>query len=166
MTPLYAVINVQWAPRSFYPQPRAYLQQKTAYLELMKELLDKGADPNARSDRKTWYTQYNFDLLRTDESGATPFWRAAYASDIAAMKMLVAHGADPNDLDDEAGADDRFRQGGTRGGDDSKDHSDLPPLPTGGPGHAAAARRRRAPATAKASPATRIASRRPACWPR
>ena len=30
-----------------------------------------------------------------DEIGATPFWRAAYASDVDAMKLLVAHGADP-----------------------------------------------------------------------
>ena len=101
VTPLYAVINVQWQPKSFYPQPRAYLQQKTGYLELMKKLLDKGADPNARTNRKTWFTQYNFDLLRTDDSGATPFWRAAYASDIDAMKLLIAHGADPNISDDE-----------------------------------------------------------------
>ena len=103
VTPLYAVLNVQWAPRSFYPQPRAYLQQKLRYLELMKALLDKGADPNARLNRKIWYTQYNFDLLRIDEIGATPFWRAAYASDIEAMKLLVAYGADPDDPDDEAG---------------------------------------------------------------
>ena len=61
----------------------------------MTALLDKGADPNARLQRKIWYTQYNFDLLRIDEGGATPFWRAAYASDIDAMKLLVARGADP-----------------------------------------------------------------------
>jgi ankyrin repeat protein len=95
VTPLYAVLNVQWQPRSFYPQPRAYQQQRHSYLELMKALLDKGADPNARVNRKVWYTQYNFDLLRVDEGGATPFWRAAYASDIEAMKMLRAYGADP-----------------------------------------------------------------------
>ncbi|MGE0865320.1 MAG: ankyrin repeat domain-containing protein, partial [Vicinamibacterales bacterium] len=75
VTPLYAVINVQWQPRSFYPQPRAYLQQKMGYLELMAKLLEKGADPNARTNRNTWFTQYNFDLLRTDDSGASPFWR-------------------------------------------------------------------------------------------
>src|SRR5690606_26202889 len=34
-TPLFAAINIQWAPRSFYPQPRAQLQQKTTYLQLM-----------------------------------------------------------------------------------------------------------------------------------
>ena len=28
-TPLYATLNVQWAPKALYPQPRAYTQQKT-----------------------------------------------------------------------------------------------------------------------------------------
>jgi ankyrin repeat protein len=132
VTPLYAVINVQWQPRSFYPQPRAYLQQKIGYLELMKKLLDKGADPNARTNRNTWFTQYNFDLLRTDDSGASPFWRAAYASDIAAMKMLIEHGADPNVFTMKV-ATRGFNQGGVRGGSDT-DPSGRPPLPTGGPG--------------------------------
>src|SRR5262249_15405591 len=48
VTPLYATLNVQWAPRALYPQPRAYLQQKLTYLDFMKLLLDKGVDPNAR----------------------------------------------------------------------------------------------------------------------
>ena len=132
VTPLYAVINVQWQPRSFYPQPRAYLQQKIGYLELMKKLLDKGADPNARTNRNTWFTQYNFDLLRTDDSGATPFWRAAYASDIAAMKMLIEHGADPNIYTMKV-ATRQFNQGGTRGGGNVDPLNRLP-LPTGAPG--------------------------------
>ena len=96
VTPLFAVLNIEWAPRMFYPQPRAQLQQQTSYLDLMTALLDKGADPNARLSRKTWFTQYNFDLLRVDDGGATPFWRAAYASDIAAMKVLLRYGADPS----------------------------------------------------------------------
>ncbi len=39
---------------------------------------------------------YSGSLSGVDEMGATPFWRAAYASDIDAMKLLVARGADPN----------------------------------------------------------------------
>jgi ankyrin repeat protein len=132
MTPLYAVINMQWQPRSFYPQPRAYLQQKTDYLTLMKKLLDKGEDVNARIYRKPWYVEYNFDLLRTDESGATAFWRAAYGADIAAMKMLLSYGADPN-IPTFKVATRQFGQGGTRGGAD-QDPSKREALPTGGPG--------------------------------
>ena len=133
MTPLFATLNVEWAPKMFYPQPRAYLQQQTSYLDLITALLDHGADPNARVNRKIWYTQYNFDLLRVEESGASAFWRAAYASDIAAMKLLVARGADPNLPSTRPAQNDRFRQGGTRSGDDSKDHSGLQPVPTAGP---------------------------------
>ena len=119
MTPLFATLNVEWAPKMFYPQPRAYLQQQTSYMDLMTALLDRGADPNARVNRKIWYTQYNFDLLRVEESGASAFWRAAYASDIAAMKLLVARGADPDLPSTRPAQNDRFRQGGTRSGDDS-----------------------------------------------
>ncbi len=41
-TPLYAVLNVQWAPKALYPQPRAYTQQKMSHLDLMKVLIDQG----------------------------------------------------------------------------------------------------------------------------
>ena len=133
MTALYAAVNVEWAPRMFYPQPRAQLQQHLSYLDFMKALLDKGADANPRVRRKIWYTQYNFDLLRVDESGATPFWRAAYASDIAAMKLLLAYGADPSIATMKAPANNRFQQGGTRSGDASRDGTGRPPVPTGGP---------------------------------
>ena len=131
-TPLYAALNVQWAPKAFYPQPRAYLQQRASYLDLMKALLDKGADPNARLQRKIWYSSYNFDVLRVDEVGATPFWRAAYASDIEAMRLLVQRAADPH-LPTTKPA------GRTTRGDPGQqtvveDKSGLPPVPTGGPG--------------------------------
>ena len=46
--PLYATLNVQWAPIAAYPQPRAHLQQSRTYLEMMRLLIDKGADPNQR----------------------------------------------------------------------------------------------------------------------
>ncbi len=96
VTPLYAVLNCEWAPVAAYPQPRAYEQQHTTYLELMTALIDKGADPNARINKKVWYSGYNFDQSGVNEAGATPFWRAAYASDLDAMHLLIARGADPN----------------------------------------------------------------------
>ena len=131
VTPLYATLNVQWAPKALYPQPRAYAQQKLSYLELMKILIDKGADVNARLKMKVWYSGYNFDLSGVDEIGATPFWRAAYAADIEAMKLLKAHGADV--------AVPTMRPAGRpQTGDSDRtniaDVSGLPPVPVGGPG--------------------------------
>jgi len=96
VTPLYAVLNCQWAAKALYPQPRAQEQQQLSYLQLMEALLQKGANPNARLTKKVWYAQYDFDQSGIDETGSTPFWRAAYASDIDAMKLLVKWGGDPN----------------------------------------------------------------------
>ena len=128
VSPLYAVLNVQWAPIAAYPQPRSHLQQSRDYLDVMKLLLDKGADPNARVRRKVWYSGYNFDQSGVDEAGATPFWRAAYAADVAAMKLLVSYGADP--------ALPTMKLFSRRGPEDpiaGADKTGLPPIPVGGP---------------------------------
>ena len=132
VTPLYAALNVQWAPRALYPQPRTYLQQKLTYLEFMKKLLDKGVDPNTRLLKKVWYQEYNFPLLGVDEIGATPFWRAAYAADVDAMKLLVAYGADPNIPTIKPAG--RPRTGDAGGRETIDDVSGLPPVPIAGPG--------------------------------
>ena len=132
VTPLYAVLNVEWAPKTLYPQPRAYTQQKLSHIDLMKALLAKGVDVNARLRKKVWYSGYNFDLSGVDEIGATPFWRAAYASDVEAMTLLVAHGADPNIPTMKPAGRPRTGDAGAR--EDVSDVSGAPPVPTGGPG--------------------------------
>jgi ankyrin repeat protein len=129
VAPLFAVLNIQWAPKSLYPSPKAYQQQKTTYLELMQTLIAKGADVNARVGRKVWYQAYNSDYAGFDEAGATPFFRAAYASDVAAMKLLVSAGADPN-LGTMKPAGRPFTGEGTR---QIQDTSGLVPVPYGGP---------------------------------
>jgi ankyrin repeat protein len=130
VTPLYAVLNVQWAPKALYPQPRAHLQQTLTYLELMRMLLDRGADVNARLRRKVWYSGYNFDLSGVDEIGATPFWRAAYASDVDAMRLLIEYGADPNIPTMKPAGRPRTGDGGRETVDDV---SGQLPVPIGGP---------------------------------
>ncbi len=131
VTPLYAALNVTWAPRALYPQPRAFQQQQLTYLDFMKALLDKGAKPNLRLTKKVWYTEYNFDLAGVDEIGATPFWRAAFAGDVAAMKLLMDYGADPNIPTMKPAGRPRVGDSGAR---EVTEVADLPPLPIGGPG--------------------------------
>ena len=127
-TPLFGAINTHWAPKSRYPQQHIYMQQDHTYLEVMEKLLSAGVDPNVRLSKHLWFMSYNFDLLQIDSRGATPFWRAAYALDVEAMKLLVAHGADPGIPTAEVPSR-RFRGGG----DDEPDPSGLPPVPVGGP---------------------------------
>jgi ankyrin repeat protein len=128
--PLYATINLMWAPRAGYPQPRAHLNQKIGYLEWVKRLLDAGADPNQRVSKKVWYTNYNFDQSGVDEVGATPFWRAAYGADVDAMKLLVSYGADPSIPTMKPAERPEVGDAGRRA---TIDVSGVPPLPTGGP---------------------------------
>ena len=134
-TPLYATINVQWAAKSLYPQPTAQTQQQTTYLELMEALLEGGADVNARLTKHLWYMSYNFDLLGVNTTGATPFWRAAYGTDVPAMKLLMKYGADPRIP--------TKKPAGRQRGDDAPveddstnktDPSGLAPIAAGGPG--------------------------------
>jgi ankyrin repeat protein len=94
LTALYGVIDVQWAPHAWFPQPTTE-QEKTPYLELMKDLLEHGANVNAAVGEKLWFRSYTNDYTWVDPAGATPFWRAAQSSDIAAMHLLADHGADP-----------------------------------------------------------------------
>ena len=129
-TPLYGVLNVEWAPKALYPQPRAHMQQKIGYLDLMKNLIDNGADLNARLKMKVWYSGYSFDLSGVDEIGASVFWRAAYASDVAAMRLLAAAGADPNLPTIKPAGRPRFGDAIER---EVKDVSGLAPVPIGGP---------------------------------
>jgi ankyrin repeat protein len=90
---LYATIDVQWAPYAWFPQPITS-QEKITHFDLMKALIAKGADVNAKLGKKIWVRSFG-DRSWADPVGATPFWRAAQSDDVAAMKLLVTSGADP-----------------------------------------------------------------------
>lgn len=70
-----------------------------AALELITALLEKGAEPNARTKEKQ--PEHRFitrigDLSWVDFTGQTAFLRAALAGDVTVMRLLLEHGADPN----------------------------------------------------------------------
>lgn len=94
LTDLYATIDLQWAPHASFPQPNTE-QENTGYLDLMKALIEHGANVNATLGKKSWFRSYFSDTSWVNPAGATAFWRAAQSSDISAMHLLVEHGADP-----------------------------------------------------------------------
>jgi ankyrin repeat protein len=68
---------------------RADHPNKLTSLDLVKKLLDRGADPN-----KAFIGQMHSTTLCCDpEQNASPFYRAAQASDVEALKLMIAHGA-------------------------------------------------------------------------
>ena len=158
VTPLWAAVNTAWQPRTRFPQPQQMELQKHTYLEVMKALLDKGADVNHRISSHPWYLVYtgcgNRNCGLADTTGSTAFWRAAYGTDLMAMKLLAAYGADPEIPTTAPRA--QIRRGGDAPGAQPQgaggavmptagqgmEKYDAPPIPYGGPGafaiHAAA----------------------------
>ncbi len=146
--PLFATLNIEWSLRTWYPQPSAFRQQETTYLDLMALLIAAGANPNQRTGTHIWYAAYNAGRMGVDFTGATPFWRAAYARDVAAMRLLIDAGADPNiwtlKLPERRRNSDPNFPGNRTDPDEEEelDPSGLPEVPVGGPAihpfHAAA----------------------------
>src|SRR5262249_39834939 len=94
---------------------------KATYIDVMTALLDKGADVNARIRVHPWYMVYtdcgNANCGLSNSAGSTAFWRAAYGTDVDAMKLLVKYGADPNiPTLSRGGGRGGFGGGGGRGG--------------------------------------------------
>lgn len=129
-TPLFATLQTQWAPKSNYPQPRAQDRQRAGHIEVLQALLEAGADPDPRLHTHLWYWEFGLTKMGIDLTGATPFWRAAFAQDIEAMRLLVAHGADPNIPTrwPDVGMRERRQQDGRQ-----QEDSGLPHIPPGAP---------------------------------
>ncbi len=92
---LYAVEDTEYAQVGWGANPIT-TQEKINYLDLTKALLAHGADPNAKLLKALWFRPTSHNEEWVDKKGATPFWRAAQATDVAAMQILIKGGADPN----------------------------------------------------------------------
>jgi ankyrin repeat protein len=93
-TPLYAAVDLNTIPRGGRPD-RPSLDETTS-LQIVEMLLDAGANPNAQLKLAPPFRNIGNDrgldgMLTT---GATPLLRAAKALDAAAIRVLLAKGAD------------------------------------------------------------------------
>jgi uncharacterized protein len=99
-TPLYLATDNRNIEGGDYPVPKPDMD----HLDYIKVLLEHGANPNAKvtdnTETRTIFTNQWFF-----EPGTTPFVRAAQSGDLALLKLLLSHGADPkiaNDFGDTA----------------------------------------------------------------
>ena len=90
-SPLYIATDNRNIESGDYPTRRPDLD----HLELIALLLAGGADPNPRMASST-ETRTIFTHQWLYEPGATPFLRAAQSGDLALLRLLLEHGADPS----------------------------------------------------------------------
>lgn len=92
MGPLYAAVDMHALPWGFgSPEPKR--NETRDSLDILKMLLARGADANARL-RRTALQRLHTPGDPTLTAGATPFMRAAKSGDVTVMRLLLEHGAD------------------------------------------------------------------------
>ena len=89
-TPLYLATDNRNIEGGDYPVPKPDLD----HLEIIRALLQHGANPNARI-RENTLTRTIFTMQWFFEDGADAFVRAAQSSDTELMKLLLEYHADP-----------------------------------------------------------------------
>lgn len=93
-TPLWAAVEIR--DRDMGKNPER--MDREGALELIRALLDRGVDVNARTTEVPPVRRFILplgDLSWVDFTGQTAFLRAALSGDVTVMKLLLARGADP-----------------------------------------------------------------------
>jgi ankyrin repeat protein len=100
-TPLFAAVeyrNLDMNNRDM-DSPTTNGVDREPLLAMIRELLEHGADVNARTREvppsRRWLYSLG-DVSWVDFTGQTPFLRAALSGDVTVMRLLLFHGADPN----------------------------------------------------------------------
>jgi uncharacterized protein len=100
-TPLFAAVeyrNLDMNNRD-EDSPATNYVDREPILAIVEELIAHGANVNAQTREvppsRRWLYSLG-DVSWVDFTGQTPFLRAALSGDVAAMRVLLAHGADPN----------------------------------------------------------------------
>jgi uncharacterized protein len=95
-TPLWTALDIRDLD---YDRSGEQHSDRAAALAMIKALLDRGAQVNARIAEvppiRRWILPIS-DISWVDFTGQTPFLRAALAGDITVMRLLLERGADPN----------------------------------------------------------------------
>lgn len=88
-TPLYLAVKNRNQETTAIPGPNT-----DGVFDFIRLLLDRGANPNARIAQDTEIHQ-GMTAAWLKEAGATPLLRAALCGDLAVVRLLLAHKADP-----------------------------------------------------------------------
>jgi ankyrin repeat protein len=100
-TPLFAAVeyrNLDMNNRD-EDSPTTNYVDRAPLLEMIAKLIEHGANVDARTREvppsRRWLYSLG-DVSWVDFTGQTPFLRAALSGDVATMRLLLEHGADPN----------------------------------------------------------------------
>lgn len=96
-TPLWAAVDVR--NKDLNSRTMTMDVDREPVFDLIQLLLEKGADPDARTRQVPPLRRFDMglgSLAWVDFTGMTPFLRAALSGDVRVMKLLLAHGADPH----------------------------------------------------------------------
>jgi ankyrin repeat protein len=94
MAALYAAVDMnslQWVQG----RPAPILTDRLDAIDVVRLLLRKGADPNARLKTRPLKRHHDAGSTLNMGEGTTPLIRAARTNDVASMKALLEAGADP-----------------------------------------------------------------------